>query len=137
MVAAQERRMPRAGFTPEVAPRVIHALLNELERWQKNEAEVRSWYPWADRFVMGLPLVPWQRPFVWTEGQSRRFITSAWTGVHLGHYVLTGDRLRSDCSHVEFEFLGNEPTDFPAKNEWIDLYLDNGSFVGEESHSSF
>lgn len=133
MVATNERRMPQAGFTPQVAPRVIHALLTELDRWRENEAEVRRWYPWAERFVMGLPLAPWQRPFVWTEEQSRRFITSAWTGVHLGHYVLTEDRLKEGCAHVEYEFLANCVIEGQQRLRALELYLTDQLAVPDAS----
>lgn len=38
------------------------------------------------RSVMGFPLPPWQRPFVWTETQCVKFIESAWLGLNLGTY---------------------------------------------------
>lgn len=133
MVVASERRMPEAGDTPQVSPRVIHALVAELERWQQSEAEVRRWYPWAERFVMGLPLAPWQRPFVWTEEQSRRFITSAWTGVHLGHYVLTEDRMKPGCTHVEYEFLGNCVIEGQQRLKALELYFTDQLAVPDKS----
>jgi hypothetical protein len=125
------RRMPKAAETPQVAPRVIHALVMELERWQQDEAAVRAQYPWAERFVMGLPLAPWQRPFVWTREQSVRFIQSAWTGVHLGHYVLTEDRMKSG-GKVEYEYLANMVIEGQQRLRALELYLTNDLAVPDE-----
>ena len=43
----------------------------------------------SQRFVLGMRLPLWQRPFVWTDAQCRLFIESAWYGLHLGTYVFT------------------------------------------------
>ncbi len=115
-------RMPSPGYTPQVSPRVMHALLMELERFQQDEAKVRSEYPWADRFVMGLPLAPWQRGFKWSEEQSRRFITSAWAGVHLGNYVLTEDRMELG-PNVQYQYLANSVLEGQQRLRAIELYL--------------
>jgi hypothetical protein len=84
-----DERMPRPTASPRVSPVPIAALLMEFKRFQNDEAAVRAEYPWAERFVLGLPLPWWQREFEWSEHQCQRFITSAWTGISLGAYVLT------------------------------------------------
>ena len=83
-------RMPRPSRSPFVSPCAIAVLRMGLERFLADEAEIRAEYPWADRFVMGMPLAPWQRELKWDEAQSRRFITSAWTGIPLGVYSRVG-----------------------------------------------
>ncbi len=50
----------------------------------------RDLYPWASRFVMGLPLPSWQRPLCWSEKQEERFIESIWRGYDIGSYLING-----------------------------------------------
>jgi hypothetical protein len=38
----------------------------------------------ADRYVMGFPIPPWQRPIVWTEAQQVSFIENVLIGVPTG-----------------------------------------------------
>lgn len=114
--------MPRPQASPRVSPVPISALLVELTRFRENETEVRAEYPWANRFVMGLPLPPWQRDFVWTEAQCRRFITSAWTGVSLGQYTLTEfDLARGD--DVRYVRLTNCVMDGQQRLRALELYF--------------
>lgn len=118
--------MPRPTLSPSMSPAVIQGLLMELERFQHDEAAVRKEYPWASRFVMGLPLAPWQRDFKWTEEQSRRFMTSAWTGVHLGSYIMTEMRLRPlepGFDGVEYEHLSNCVIEGQQRLKSLELYL--------------
>lgn len=81
--------MPRPGNTPRVSPKPLETLQFSLRRFLSSEDEVRAEFPWAHRYVMGLPLPPWQRDLKWSAEQSQRFVTSAWTGVHLGMYLVT------------------------------------------------
>jgi hypothetical protein len=83
---------------------------------------------------MGLPLTPWQRKFVWTEEQSRRFITSAWTGVHLGTYVLsqlevglanTGAAGAAEADGVEYAYLSNCVIEGQQRLTSLELYITN------------
>jgi len=122
-----DKRMPRPGNTPNVSPRVLQALLIELERFKADEAKVRAEYPWASRFVMGLPLAPWQRDFKWTSEQSQRFITSAWTGVPLGTYVLTELRIQPG-NDVVFEPLANCVIEGQQRLRALELYF-NGQLA--------
>lgn len=94
----------------------------EFERFQNDETAVRAEYPWAERFVMGLPLVPWQREFVWTEEQSARFITSAWTGVALGQYLVTDiDLVEGRC--IQYTRLANAVLDGQQRLKALERYL--------------
>lgn len=118
-----EVKMPARAEGAHVSPRVIHALVLSLDRFLKDEAQVRREYPWADRFVMGMPLAPWQRPFVWSEEQSAKFITSAWVGIHLGTYVITSeDRLKSQ-PEVEYEFLAGCVLEGQQRLRALELYF--------------
>jgi hypothetical protein len=119
-------KMPRPSLTPTVAPRTIDALVHEFREFDAETAQAQ--YPWADRFVMGLPLAPWQREFKWTEQQSQRFITSAWTGVFLGTYVLTVMELRAnDASFKGIEYLplSNCVIEGQQRLRTLELYLTN------------
>lgn len=79
-------KMPTRTLEATSQPRTIDSLLHDFESFDEAKALVE--YPWAERFVMGLPLPTWQRDFKWSDEQCQRFITSVWTGVHLGNYVV-------------------------------------------------
>ena len=128
------RSMPRPALTPQVAPRTIGALMLELKDF--DPAKASSECPWADRFAMGLPLAPWQRDFKWSEERSRRFITSAWTGVHLGTYVVTDMELRpagDGFDGVEYEYLTNCVIEGQQRLKTLELYLTDQLAVPDAS----
>lgn len=114
--------MPRPKQSPRVSPAPLVTLHMELQRFQRAEAEVRKEYPWAERFVMGLPLVPWQRELKWSAEQSQRFITSAWTGVHLGTYLLTEAELENQPA-VQYQYLANSVIDGQQRLHALESYL--------------
>jgi len=116
--------MPKAGFSPHMSPRTIGALIHEFEEFEPGIAARE--YPWATRFVMGLPLAPWQREFKWTEEQCRRFINSIWTGLHLGTYVVTELETRTETNGfqgVEYAFLSNCVIDGQQRLTALELYV--------------
>ncbi len=80
-------RMPEAQLSASTSPRMIGELIGRLERYSQSEKE-RAMYPWADRFVMGYPLAPWQRQLKWSTEQMVAFITSIWMDVDLGSYLV-------------------------------------------------
>ena len=116
--------MPRPGLTAQIAPRTIGALMHELERF--TPARAAAEYPWATRFVMGMPLAPWQREFKWDAEQVRRFIQSVWSGVHLGTYVVTDMDLRPSSpvfDAVEYLPLSNCVIDGQQRLMALELFL--------------
>jgi hypothetical protein len=117
-------KMPRAEFKPYVSPRPICTLMLSLD---KHDPQIASKeYPWADRFVMGLPLAPWQRDFKWDQQQCERFCESIWSGVHLGTYLITDMKLRSmspDMDVVEHLPLSNIVIDGQQRLKALELYL--------------
>ena len=118
------RTMPRPGITPHIAPMTLGALINEFGQFDPENAQRE--YPWANRFVMGLPLAPWQREFKWADDQARRFIYSAWTGVHLGTYVVTELELRQELEGfrgIEFLPLSNCVIDGQQRLKALEMYL--------------
>ena len=77
-------KMPTKLYTGSAVSSTIGYLLTLREQAHTDP----DTFPAAERTVMGIPLPPWQRPFVWTADQNRRFIESIWLGLHLGTYVL-------------------------------------------------
>lgn len=69
----------------------IDVLAIRLETYQADPLDAHDRYPWAARFVMGIPVPSWQREPVWNVGQMARFITAVWSGADLGSY-LTNER---------------------------------------------
>jgi len=116
-----------------MSPMAISALMADLKRFKSNEAEVRRESPWAERFVMGLPLAPWQRDFVWTPEQSARFITSAWTGINLGSYVLTEMALDGNGDEIRHLPLSSCVLDGQQRLRALEQYFDDEIAVPDAS----
>ena len=87
--------MPEARLSASTSPRSVGELVGRLEKFTA-DLEERKLYPWAERFIMGYPLPPWQRPAVWTQDQMAQFITSIWMDVDLGSYLVND---QADYSH--------------------------------------
>lgn len=90
MTAANEsaRLMPISRMMTHTSPRTVQGLFMSLEKFQTNPDAVRNRYPWATRFVCGMPLAPWQRPVVWDDDMQSRFIDSIWRYVDTGSYMV-------------------------------------------------
>jgi hypothetical protein len=65
----------------------LEVLARRLEEYLGDQSYFHERYPWAARFVMGIPVPVWARPLVWNAGQKARFISSIWLGQDLGSYV--------------------------------------------------
>lgn len=116
--------MPPKAVTQSIAPRTFSELIANLQTWNP-ETAARE-YPWADRFVLGLPLVPWQRPFKWSAQQCERFVASAWSGVHLGSYIVTPlefERKGLDFQGVEYTRLSNAVIDGQQRLTALEMYF--------------
>jgi len=83
-----DRLMPGPKLLTITHPRTLNELYMGVVRFRKNPSEVKQEYPWADRFVCGMPLAPWQRPVVWDEDMQIRFIDALWAGVDTGSYMV-------------------------------------------------
>ena len=81
-------RMPSNTLDANVANVTIGELLGRLEDFTSGLAGGPEMYPWASRFVMGLPLPSWQRGHTWSREQDIRFIQSIWAGVDIGTYMV-------------------------------------------------
>jgi hypothetical protein len=112
--------MPKAKFSPFISPRSIDSLTHEFAKFDPDAA--RKEYPWADRFVLGLPLAPWQREFKWSEDQCVRFINSIWSGVHLGNYIVTEAHYKPGAE-LEYVPLTNMVIDGQQRLTAIEMYI--------------
>jgi hypothetical protein len=81
-------QMPSDVIGANVQSSTIGELILRLEDISDLTKNEMAKYPWAKRFVMGYPLPEWQRPVVWTKDQNVKFITSIWSGVDLGSYLV-------------------------------------------------
>ncbi|WP_223550233.1 DUF262 domain-containing protein [Pseudomonas sp. A-B-19] len=80
-------QMPQRILATSTHQCPIDVLACRLEKYQADPSSVHDKYPWATRFVMGIPVPSWQRHLVWNVGQKARFITAAWSGADLGSYL--------------------------------------------------
>jgi hypothetical protein len=65
----------------------IDLLACGFEKYQADPTSFHAQYPWAARFVLGIPVPSWQRGLVWNAGQQSRFILAVWSGTDLGSYI--------------------------------------------------
>jgi hypothetical protein len=80
--------MPDFRLSVSIGPRTLNELYAGALAFQQNQASVVEMYPWADRFVCGMPLAPWQRPVVWNNDMQSRFIDALWARVDTGSYLV-------------------------------------------------
>lgn len=117
-------KMPENQRAYTLSPRTLSELISNLKSF--NPAQAEQEYPWADRFVMGLPLAPWQRDFKWSNDQCERFITSLWTGVSPGAYLVTQANTQDgDNGGVTYPRLCNMVIDGQQRLTALELYLTN------------
>lgn len=80
--------MPYPKLSVNTSPRTLGELYEGALAFRKDMSNLEQRYPWADRFVCGMPLAPWQRPVVWNEAMQRRFIDALWARVDTGSYMV-------------------------------------------------
>lgn len=83
-----EKIMPVAKLPSTTNPRSLGVLYASAMEFLEDPIECRKKYPWADRFVCGMPLAPWQRQVVWDDAMQTRFVDSIWAGVDTGSYMV-------------------------------------------------
>lgn len=81
-------QMPQRFLPTSISQYPIDVLVGRFVKYQEDPSSFRARFPWADRFVMGIPMPIWSRPITWGVGQQARFITAAWAGADLGSYLL-------------------------------------------------
>jgi hypothetical protein len=83
-------QMPQRFLSTTVSHYPIDVLARHLEKYLVDPSSTHDRYPWAARFVMGMPVPTWSRGLEWNVGQQARFISAVWSGADLGSY-LTND----------------------------------------------
>lgn len=125
-VDGAERRMPQDRISASTSPRQIGELLGRMEKFTADDTE-RKMYPWAERFIMGYPLAPWQRPVVWTAEQMSQFITSIWMDVDLGSYLVNDvvEYIPLNDGSLECQYLSDVLLDGQQRLSAIEAYVLN------------
>ncbi|MGY2277561.1 hypothetical protein ACW9H0_08000 [Pseudomonas monsensis] len=82
--------MPQRLLPTTVSHCPLEVLVGHWEKYLVDPSSVREQFPWAARFVMGMPVPTWARELEWNLGQKSRFISAVWSGGDLGSY-LTND----------------------------------------------
>jgi hypothetical protein len=83
-------QMPQRVLATTVSHYPIDVLVGHWEKYLVDSSSAHDRFPWAGRFVMGMPVPTWTRGLEWNLGQKSRFISSVWSGADLGSY-LTND----------------------------------------------
>jgi len=83
-------QMPQRALARTVSHYPIDVLVGHWEKYLVDPSSAHDRFPWAARFVMGMPVPTWARDVQWNIGQQARFITAVWAGLDLGSY-LTND----------------------------------------------
>ena len=83
-------QMPQRVLATTVSHYPIDVLVGHWEKCLVDPSSARDRFPWAARFVMGMPVPTWARGVQWNVGQQARFIIAVWAGLDLGSY-LTND----------------------------------------------
>lgn len=82
--------MPQRVLATTVSHYPIDVLVGHWEKYLVDPSSALERFPWAARFVMGIPVPTWARDVQWDVGQQARFISAVWSGADLGSY-LTND----------------------------------------------
>lgn len=80
-------QMPQRVLATSTNQCPIDVLAGRLVQYQGDPSSFHDRYPWAARFVMGIPVPSWQRALVWNVGQQSRFVSAVWSGADLGSYL--------------------------------------------------
>lgn len=83
-------QMPQRFLPTTVSHYPLDVLVGHWEKYLVDPSSARECFPWAVRFVMGMPVATWARGLEWNVGQQSRFISTVWSGGDLGSY-LTND----------------------------------------------
>ncbi|MHC8324602.1 DUF262 domain-containing protein [Pseudomonas sp. LB1P83] len=83
-------QMPQRVLATSTYQYPIDVLADRLVQYLGDPSSFHDRFPWAERFVMGIPVPTWTRPLVWNVGQKARFITAIWSGADLGSYLTNG-----------------------------------------------
>ncbi len=83
-------QMPQRVLATTVSHYPIDVLVGQWEKYLVDPSSAREHFPWAARFVMGMPVPTRARGLEWNLGQKSRFISAIWSGGDLGSY-LTND----------------------------------------------
>lgn len=83
-------QMPQRFLPTTVSHYPLDVLVGHWEKYLVDPSSAREHFPWAARFVMGMPVPTWARGLEWNLGQMSRFISAVWSGADLGSY-LTND----------------------------------------------
>lgn len=83
-------QMPQRVLATTVSHYPIDVLVGNWEKYLVDPSSACVKFPWAARFVLGMPVPTWACGLEWNVGQQARFISAVWSGADLGSY-LTND----------------------------------------------
>lgn len=119
------RLMPKPHVSATTSPRTLGELYSGAMAYRGNPGSIRSLYPWADRFVCGLPLAPWQRPVVWDTKMQSRFIDAMWAGVDTGSYMVNAWIEFTSNSGEEARYLSDVVIDGQQRLTSLERYFND------------
>ncbi len=118
------RLMPDQKLSVNTNPRTLDGLYEGALAFHQDPSHIKRMYPWADRFVCGLPLAPWQRPVVWDDNMQSRFIDALWACVDTGSYMVNA-WVEFTGRGLEMCYLSDIVIDGQQRLTSIDRYFNN------------
>ena len=118
----ESRIMPVSRLSGNTSPRTLNELYSGVLAFRENPSGTTKMYPWAERFVCGMPLAPWQRPVVWNDEMQSRFIDALWAHVDTGSYMVNA-WVDFTGNHVETRYLSDIVIDGQQRLTSIERYF--------------
>ena len=118
----ESRIMPNSRLSVNTGPRTLNELYAGALAFRENSSGTTKMYSWADRFVCGMPLAPWQRPVVWEEKMQSRFIDALWAHVDTGSYMVNA-WADFTGNHMETSYLSDIVIDGQQRLTSIERYF--------------
>jgi hypothetical protein len=78
----------------------LQSMLSSMQLQWDTQNKYLDEVGYSGRRVLGFKLPSWQRPEVWSDEQSTRFIESIWLGVGIGSYMVNFRQGGEDENHL-------------------------------------
>jgi len=124
-----EKRMPTPRSDKRIivqrGTRFIGDWIGRTFFYSFDSPDLKRDYPWAERFVMGLPLYPGQRDLKWTEEMEQEFLEDAWNGQDLPPILIAEKDLEINPKTRGYNLNAEAVVDGQQRLNTLERYLRN------------